>query len=239
MIDCLVFSKDRAAQLDLLLRSIQRHAPRLYSSLAVLYTGSSADYLRGYQVCFVEHPEAKFVLEHHFETQVRGWLDIAGPVVSFLVDDDVFYRDAPDLKGNLPAGFVFDGAMSLRGGDYDYPFSVDGNIYRRKDVNWILKGLRFRNPTELEAHAHNVRHRLPFSNVSLYDHPPCLVGVPANRVSVSSGMPHMGVDPRMLNERYLAGDRLHIDAQLFGLQLRDLPAHEALDYGWTPAEVAV
>lgn len=229
MIDCLVFSKDRAAQLDLLLRSIQRHAPNLYSSLAVLYTGSSADYLRGYQQCFVEHPEAKFVLEHNFETQVRYWLSVyTYRPISFLVDDDVFYRDVPD--GDEQPG----PPCSLRGGDYDYPFSVDGNIYEWRHVVDLLRDLRFRDPTELEANAHNVRERLPFDRVAPVL-PPCLVGVPANRVSVSSGMPHMGVQTRMLNERYLAGDRLRIEGEPWF----DLPAHEALDYGWIPAEVAV
>jgi len=144
VIDCLVFSKDRAAQLDLLLRSIRRHAPSLYQSLTVLYTGSSADYLRGYQVCFAEHEEAKFILEHDFEVQTRLWLDFEMiDYVSFLVDDDVFYRDVPDIDFEIPC--------SLRGGDYDYPFSVDGNIYRRRGVQLLLEGLRFRDPTETRS----------------------------------------------------------------------------------------
>lgn len=222
MIDALIFSKNRAAQLDLLLRSIRRHAQGLYRSLTVLYTGSSGDYLRGYQQCFAEHVEAKFVLEYDFESQVRFWLSLYGDdvPVSFLVDDDVFYRDAPVLPG-LPC--------SLRGGDYDYPFSVDGNVYRRSQVETLLAGLRFRDPTSLEANAHRVAHeRWPWFDRVTPVTPPCLVGVPANRVAVSSGMPHMGVDPRMLNDGYLSGYRLEVDVPA---HLRDIfGAHEALDY---------
>ena len=228
MIDCLVFSKDRAAQLDLLLRSIRRHAPNLYQSLTVLYTGSSADYLRGYQQCFAEHEEAKFILEHDFEAQTRKWLDLAGPAVSFLVDDDVFYRDAPDLTP--PDRYRFDGAVSLRGGDYWYPFSVDGNVYRRDHIVTLLDGLRFRDPTELEAKGHDVRARLPFNAVSAIVRP-CLVGVPANRVSLSSGMPHMGVDPRGLNEMYLDG--WYLDVKIPEHLQNKMGAHEALDYSYT------
>lgn len=198
MIDALVFSKNRAAQLDLLLRTLERHAGDLYGEISVLWTGTSAEYQRGYGVVFCEHPRARFVYEHSFERQVREWLYDAGDVVSFLVDDDVFYRDAAE-PATLP--------WSFRGGDYDYPFSVDGNVYRRGDLVELLRRLPFRNPTEMEAAGHVNRERLPFSRVTPC-RPPCLIGIPANRVSCSSGMPHMSVDPQQLNHWFLRGRRL-------------------------------
>lgn len=217
MVDALIFSKDRACQLDLLLRSIDRHAPNLYSSLTVLWTASQREYGKGYAVCFSEHAGVKFIAESDFEGQVRHWLRIVGPKVSFLVDDDVFYRDCvPGPTSSLWA------AWSPRGGDYDYPFSLDGVIYETVDVIVLLHGLRFRNPTELEAQGHEHRSRLPFARLNHGE--PCLVGVPANRVSVSSGMPHMGVHEYDLNERYLAGKRLALPA-VEG----SLPAHAALE----------
>lgn len=216
MIDALVFSKDRACQLDLLLRSIDRYASSIYGSLSVLYTASSAEFMRGYAVCFAEHARAKFVLEHDFEAQTRKWLTLANGPVSFLVDDDVFYRDA-SLPERLP--------WSYRGGDYDYPFSVDGNVYERDDAILALHDITFRNPTQLEAAAHALSARLPFRTV--HHGRPCLVGVPANRVSASSNMPHMGYDVRELNDAYLRGNRLR-----FPEQSDDLPAHAAIEYGW-------
>lgn len=197
-VDCLIFSKDRACQLDLLLRSVDRHAAGMYSSLTVLWTSSTREFGRGYALAFAEHAGVKFVLETDFEQQVRKWLSLTDGPVSFLVDDDVFYR-AADL-GSLP--------WSLRGGDYDYPFSLDGNVYALVDVIVLLHGLAFCNPTELEAAGHEHRNRLPFQAVNHGE--PCLVGVPLNRVSEQSGMPHMGVHEYDLNERYLAGDRLRI-----------------------------
>lgn len=198
MIDVLVFSKNRAAQLDLLLRTLERHAGQLYDEITVLWTGSSAEYQRGYGLVFCEHPRVRFTYEHSFELQVREWLAAAGETVSFLVDDDVFYRDAT-APASLP--------WSFRGGDYDYPFSVDGNVYRRRDVIELLRRLHFRDPTELEAIAHVHRERLPFDAVTPCV-PPCLIGIPANRVSCSSGMPHMNVDPYTLNHWFLRGLRL-------------------------------
>lgn len=200
MIDALVFSKDRPAQLDLLLRSIRKHASAVYDTVVVLWTVSDERYATGYHLLAGEHEETHLLPELDFEHDVRQWLRAAGPVVSFLCDDDVFYRDAP-----LPAVIPW----SYRGGDYDYPFSVDGNVYQRLDVIRLLDGLPFRNPSELEAMAHERRKRLPFDQVEPCL-PPCLVGVPMNRVSVSSGMPHSGFDTAELNRRYLAGERLAI-----------------------------
>lgn len=212
MVDALIFSKDRGCQLDLLLRSIDRYAAHVYSSLTVLWRASSKDFGRGYAVAFSEHAGAKFVVETDFEAQVRKWLALTDGPVSFLVDDDVFYREAH--LGDLP--------FSFRGGDFDYPFSLDGNVYRVHDVALLLRGLSFRNPTELEATGHEHRERLPYSDLQHGD--ACLVGVPLNRVSDDSGMPHMGVHEYDLNERYLAGERLALPTVTTAL-----PAHAALE----------
>lgn len=230
MIDCLIFSKDRPAQLDLLLRSIQLHAPGLYRRVQISWLATDSFYRAGYKICEAEHGDGlarafvdeRFCIDHaagtSFENWVRVWL--AHPnrsqTVSFLVDDDVFYRDAqePDV---LP--------WSYRGGDYDYPFSLDGNVYAKTDIEKLLHGLRFTDPTELEHQGHLHRDRLPFTEVAHGE--PCLVGVPANRVSKSSGMPHMGQHEYDLNEKYLAGERL----ALFGQQVAGpaMPAHANIE----------
>ncbi len=218
MVDVLVFSKDRAAQLDLLLRSIDRHAPDLYSSITVLFAYSSLDFLDGYAACAKEHVGKRFTYQQVFEQKVREWLATAEDLVSFLVDDDVFYRD---LVADVSAASR---AISLRGGDYDYPFSVDGNIYLRADVVEHLSRFSFNDPTHLEARAHEQRHLLPFQSVTPVE-PPCLVGIPANRVSVSSGMPHMGVSTRNLNDAFLRGERIEC---VFDMET--YPAHWPVEY---------
>lgn len=216
-VDCLIFSRDRPAQLDLLLRSIDRHAADVYRSLSVLWTCTSPGFERGYAMLALDYTPrgVRFGRERSFEEDVRDWLRGSGDVVSFLVDDDVFYRDAPAPE-RLP--------WSYRGGDYWYPFSLDGNVYERKHVDHLLTGITFRDPTQLEARGHEQHRRLPFAEVYPCT-PPCLVGVPANRVSPSSGMPHDDVDPAELNDRFLEGGRLEIPSVPFGV---DLPAHQSL-----------
>lgn len=234
MIDCLVFSKDRACQLDLLLRSVQLHAGDIYSSLTVLYTASSRDHLRGYGICFAEHADVRFVLETDFERQTRQWIRAAGDVISFLVDDDVFHRAAPTTEA-IEQALDYAG-VSLRGSDFDYPFSVDGNVYRNRDVQLLLARpfYSFRNPNEFEHAGHVARERLPFQVV--IEAPSCLVGVPLNRVSLSSGLGHAGVHQDWLLQLYLHGRRLAVP------QLeQQLEAHAQIELAWddgAPLEVA-
>lgn len=226
MIDCLIFSKSRPAQLDLLLRSIQLHARHLYRAILVLYV-DDADYRAGYNHCRSLHRDAAIAWwpEHGFEADVRAWLTsgYADDPISFLVDDDVFYRPA-----SQPSSLPF----SYRGGDYDYPFSVDGNVYRRSDIEALLIGLHFRNPSELEAFGHVHRGRLPFGEVNPCQ-PPCLVGLPLNRVSASSGMPHLGVDPGEMNDAFLWGRRLLIPSIA-----ADVGAHANIIPEWSFTPVA-
>lgn len=228
-IDCLIFSKDRAAQLDLLLRSIREYAYRLYRTVTVLYTTSAPCFDDGYLLLRDTHSfpcsTVNFRLQDYFEYDVEEWVKRHGAYQSFLCDDDVFY-DETQLPATVP--------WSFRGGDYDYPFSVDGNVYVRHRILALLEGLSFRNPTEIEALAHDKatasgwleRDEVPHSNE------PTLVGVPLNRVSSSSQMPHMGVHEYDLNERFLAGDRLVIP------EPGDYGAHENLTLEWESSRAA-
>ena len=222
MVDVLVFSKDRAAQLDLLLRSIKRFAPRFYRSVTVLYAYSEPCYREGYErLLYPMRRNLLFVHQRDFEQQVRHWLEHSDGPVSFLCDDDVFYAPAPPAEElRLP--------WSLRGGDYDYPFSLDGNVYRPEWIRRLLARFSFANPTQLEARGHEHRHVLPFDSVS--GGVPCLVGVPLNRVSVDSRMPSFGVHEFDLNEQWLNGEplELNLPSPPYGTHLAASPLVRAL-----------
>jgi hypothetical protein len=230
LVDALIFSKDRACQLDLLLRSIDRYAPGLYSSLTVLWAWSATPFAEAYQTVMKEHQGVVFQTERDFRDDVDTWLGLRDRwtrPVSFLVDDDVFYRDC-DLSSYpvLP--------VSLRGGDYDYPFSVDGNIYRRDQLIELLRDTPYVDPSTLEmAGDMNARERWRFATNHPVE-PPCLVGVPWNRVSSHSGMPHANIDTRFLNELYLEGQRLAIPSSSV-----NLGTHAILDLEWEISRVRV
>lgn len=214
MIDTLAFSRDRACQLDLLLITAARHAPHL--DITVLYTASALPYEEGYAICRREH-DVRWWSEANFEAQVREWLSFAGSPVAFLVDDDLFYRDAPE-----PPEIPF----SYRPDEYWYPLALDGCIYDNQTIQGLLD-FGFTDPNQLEAGLYERASRVPFSTLAGYG---CLFGVPHNRVSKSPGAAEMGGDPTELNRRYLNGERISPELTLRGIEI--VHAHQEVEYQW-------
>lgn len=175
MIAALVFSRNRAMQLDALLRSIRVCAPTLYGSVSVLYRADSADHDLAYLDCFRAHRDVVAVEQSsRFEIDVRDWLEERTQGVAFHCDDDVFYR-RPTFKtlGAGVAGYSLRlGSNTFRchpqGGrefeppkvlyrwpayelDAGYPFSLNGHVYRAETVRALIEGLTFDGPNDLEA----------------------------------------------------------------------------------------
>jgi hypothetical protein len=125
----------------------------------------------------------------------------------FLVWD---WHDAPD--GDL---FAWQG----REGDFGYPYSLDGNIHRRDSLLEWLDKATFTNPNTMEGcivHAIGQRRDMP---PLLACYPESIqVGLPINVVNQTHGNrfglvhPH---EPAELNRRFLAGERINLDAMDF------------------------
>ncbi|HEY1778188.1 MAG TPA: hypothetical protein VGG41_18670 [Solirubrobacteraceae bacterium] len=90
-VHAIVFSRDRAAQLDLLLTSLTTNAPDLADSLTVLWRATDELYRHAYDVCRGEHPQVEFVAESSFADDVRSLLAPAEQIV-FFTDDSVLFR---------------------------------------------------------------------------------------------------------------------------------------------------
>ena len=71
MIQAIVFSCDRAAQLDLLLRSIERNAPGVFD-LTITYNASNNDFLAGYDALQRERP-GRWMYQWEYGTDVFKW----------------------------------------------------------------------------------------------------------------------------------------------------------------------
>ena len=222
MIDCLIFSKDRACQLDALLQTIDRHAPMLRPT--ILYSWSDRRYHEGYRLLRLQRAGSgiEWIAQPAADTfaLLTRYLVGQSELVCLLVDDDLFYAPAcePDL---LP--------WSWRPGDYDYPFALDGCVYESGRILSLLD-FPFANPTQLEA---GVAWRLanaPEISWQLQHGEPCLVGVPHNRVSVDSGMPTLGGSAAELNDRFLAGGRIDPFATMAGVQVDAV--HMPIEYKW-------
>jgi hypothetical protein len=91
MNSAIVFSKNRACQLDLLLRSVTCHTDNLFDQITVIWTATDDEYERAYWQTMQDHP-VDFFRESNFQTQVLDLLDLACDHACFLTDDSVFYR---------------------------------------------------------------------------------------------------------------------------------------------------
>jgi len=87
-----IFSKDRAFQLEAMLRSFRSHAQDAAAArLAVLFRATDARHVRQYAVLARAHPDVTFVAEQSFRDDL---LSIIGSsrVIMFLVDDTLVTR---------------------------------------------------------------------------------------------------------------------------------------------------
>jgi hypothetical protein len=99
VIAAIAFSRDRAAQLDLLLSSLRQNAPGVFEPIHVIWRATNSWFKRGYEVCARNHPNVWFVPEETLAAQVRYLLHSA-EFATFFTDDDILFRPlaapAPD-----------------------------------------------------------------------------------------------------------------------------------------------
>lgn len=112
------------------------------------------------------------------------------------------------------------------GGDWGYPMSLDGNLYRTSDLYPVLSSIEALNPNELE-------YRLAVNPINkplmrCYD-ASRLVNIPHNRVQNVFANRSMNHDVRDINQRFLEGDRLN-PAVFRGVVTSTV--HAELPYGW-------
>lgn len=107
MINSMIFSKDRACQLDLLLRSIKDHFSDLVPS-RILWRASSREFEQAYKKLGGIHPEFHFEKEVDFVKQTRETvMGFKESHCLFLVDDEIVIRpvdiwDAQSLLTDNP-----------------------------------------------------------------------------------------------------------------------------------------
>ena len=239
-----VFSKDRAMQLDLFLRSFARFVVGADRHVVhVLHTGSNSDFQRGYEKLAASglSPNIRLILETNFKVDLLRCIDPAIPHTVFFVDDDVFTRSFdfdgesmdvfrrdddilcyslrlhPHLTFNYtqqreitPPAFLEHRTFRWKGleGDYGYPMSLDGHLFRTGDILPLLEMLDYRNPNTLEA----ILARVPPNRPKMIcDEYGAIVNVPANRVQTVFANGHAGLGADGLNAQFLAGKMIDVD----------------------------
>jgi FkbM family methyltransferase len=130
MIDLIIFSKNRAMQLDICLASICKNIQENTFQITIIYKYDNNSYKSGYEKCIKKYPNINWVVETNFKNNVLH--NIHSKYVCFLVDDAVFYRaishkEITDLLYTLdtnPDIFSF-----LLGVGHNTTFSYTANIH--------------------------------------------------------------------------------------------------------------
>lgn len=87
----------RAAQLDLLLTSLNRNAPKLLKNRTVIWKATSQKHVAAYHQCEDEHPDVAFHRETDFRKQVSRVVGASANHTAFFCDDDIVYRRQTEL----------------------------------------------------------------------------------------------------------------------------------------------
>ena len=131
MITGIVFSKDRAMQLRLLLESLELNFPQLEGT-DVLYDCSDDSFLEGYKKLQSEYPSVKFFKQsENFYEDIQNILFESKDYICFFTDDDLVYQKIPKSIENLPYIFkVPVSCFSLRIGYNTVLRECDGEIFQ-------------------------------------------------------------------------------------------------------------
>lgn len=182
----IVFSKNRAAQLDLFLRSFNKYVNNSDKyEIKVLYTYSDKEFKKGYNIVLEKYKNVKFILEKDFKTDL---MDLIYSLVHtvFFVDDNLFVRDFDFCDQQQ---FIFESdknilCRSLRLNyylTYCYPakkvitsvpsFDTKGSYY------WKSACRDYNYPMSLDGHIFRTQEILPLLKTLKYKNPNTLEGI--------------------------------------------------------------
>jgi len=167
MINTLIFSKDRALQLDLLLKSIEENSKDIFN-INVLYKSSEDNFKEGYEIIKEKHPNVNFIKEKEkFKEQTLEIINNSElELFTFLTDDSLFFNKVDEQeiinsfkedKNNL--------CFSLRLGKnttFCYVVNSDNKLHGEEKVgdksmkwDWQKHFLDYHFPFSINGHVYN------------------------------------------------------------------------------------
>lgn len=216
-IKTVIFSKNRACQLDLLLRSMDIKA-------TVIYT-FDPEYEKGYVKVRELHPNIEFIKQRDFKIDVLKNIE---DFTLFLCDDDICIGDIDDAKKrfktfkdyrniaclslrlstryNGAPGWIWFWKRYLH--DWGYPMSVSAHIFKKIDIYDIILNGDFDNPNDLEK----VLRRNPFiPQLMICLEEAVFINNRANRVQNKYPNSHLDISLKELDQRFLSGERISLE----------------------------
>jgi hypothetical protein len=243
MINIVIFSKDRACQLDLFARSFSKHfRGDMDDNINVIYTYSDDKYKEGYDLFLGKNYGISMISEDggSFKHLTESAIDPELPYTLFFVDDNILkenfdvgcsemkiFEDNPDilcLSLRLYSGINYCYTIPCESpapnlgtantwewegqpGDWGYPMSLDGHIFRTQEILDIMKGLDYKSPNTLEGHLANQPIKRP--KMICLDNS-VVVNNPCNKVQVDNGNHCGNVEAEFLNTMYLVNRQISL-----------------------------
>lgn len=142
MMNIIIYSKNRAMQLDACLRSLKKHFKDYNSvkkNVTVIYVASDEAYKQGYDKCSEEHSEVTFRKQTTFRVDTLESIDHDNDYTMFLVDDILFKGDfsVTDDAFKMVRNNDQMLALSLRlSPDKTYCYATDSNM---RAPDWLRR----------------------------------------------------------------------------------------------------
>lgn len=164
----IIFSKNRACQLNLLLDSIKENSPLLFDKISVLYKYDNDEYLSGYQKLFDKYPTILFVNEKNFRNETIRLIDDTIEATTFMVDDAVIFRKIMVRKVDIirpviQQNFIFSLRLGLNC-NYSHPANINYVLGEHEiDGEYIVFDYTkqqigdFRYPLSTDGHIFNTK----------------------------------------------------------------------------------
>jgi len=230
VIHLIVFSKDRALQLDAALRTLLRYIYKPGMKITVIYTSSSSCFGDAYAKLIHElDGPITWIYEGNFRHMVLSQLFMDYEYTMFYCDDSMMFAPAKfsgldddvlchslRLGRNTTVCYPVSHLQRVpkdfpkwryRDGDFDfgYPFSVDSHIFRTVDIRRIACGHDWHSVNTLEASM--VGTPSPLLYMTAGEHS-CSVLIPHNRVQDHFPNRNEGGSAADLNALFLTGKRI-------------------------------
>lgn len=236
-LNVILFSKDRAMQLELFIRSFNKYVKNFDKYIIkVLYTYSNEEFRKGYdKLINMNYLNVKYFKETNFKNDLINLFNSNEKYSVFFVDDIVFknpidfndeqmelfennkdilcrsLRLQPNLTYCYPMGIIMKNPNFLENnifdwknqdGDYGYPMSVDGHIFRTNEILSYVINLNYTNPNSFEGNM-SIRP-LNLSKMICYDKS-IIVNNPCNKVQNNNPNLHGNISINELNNKFLEG----------------------------------
>lgn len=151
MITSIVFSKDRALQLDLTLKSIKKNMPFI-DTIRVIFVASTEEYKSAYNILQSEHNDVFFFEQNTNLYSIITYL-LTSKYVIFFTDDNIVYRKSVTSRDDI------DGIMSMKE-MCCVSFRMGININQRRYDDGIVRKTEFPSFINLSTGKHIAWSRL-------------------------------------------------------------------------------